>query len=181
MCGYAAGGGDDEEVWGGMRAGSIARRGAMLAAAVVAGTLLAACGDDDDTSSGSDSTALSEASADNGTDDTTAPTDTGGVDGTSPTPSTPEPGSVGTGAQSGENAELCALATEMFTQESPPTAEQLTDYQELAPDEVSDAVETAAAPLIEAGEDVVAFFNAYGQDDVEAAVNEINMWETENC
>ena len=160
-----------------MRTGRTARRGSALVAAVIAGVLLAACGDDDDSSSSDDTAAPVEAPADTATDDTTAPADTGTGDIAAPTEAPADTATVGTG----ENAELCALATEMFSQESPPTADQLTQYQALAPDEISDAVATAAPPLIAAGEDVVAFYNAYAEDDVEAAVNEINLWENENC
>ena len=160
-----------------MRTGRTARRGSALVAAVIAGVLLAACGDDDDSSSSDDTAAPVEAPADTATNDTTTPADTGTDDIAAPTEAPADTATVGTG----DNAELCALATEMASQESPPTADQLTQYQALAPDETSDAVATAAPPLIAAGEDVVAFYNAYAEDDVEAAVNEINLWENENC
>lgn len=79
-------------------------------------------------------------------------------------------------------AELCNLAWDMAEQESFPTAQQLERYQELAPAEIAPAVSAAAQPLIAvADQGVVAQFNAFAVDEVEAAVVEINAWETENC
>jgi hypothetical protein len=101
-------------------------------------------------------------------------------DSTGTTATTEAPTGDTTGGTGG-NEELCALATEMFNQETPPTAAQLEQYKTLAPDDISDAVNTAADALIPAGEDMVAFFNAFAEDDVEAAVEEIDAWETENC
>jgi hypothetical protein len=69
----------------------------------------------------------------------------------------------------------------MADQEDLPTTEQLEQYKAMAPEEITEAVNTAADAIIAAGDDVVAKFNALGDDDVEAAVKEIDSYETENC
>lgn len=125
----------------------------MISMAVAAALTLAACGDDDDAAS--EATATTAASL-----TTEAP-----------------PGSAAVAADD----PYCALVEEMFNQESPPTAAQLAQYQEVAPAEISDAVAIAAPPLVEAGEDMVAFFNAFAVDEVEEAVAEIDAFENETC
>lgn len=86
-----------------------------------------------------------------------------------------------TTAAGGEHEELCALAEEMFNQESLPTAEQIEQYTELAPEEIADAVAVAGPPLIQADGDLVAGLAVVAEDDVEAAVEEIDAWEADNC
>ncbi len=140
----------------------------MMAASILTlAMLMAACGDDDD-------------DAVDAVDTTTAAGDT------APAGETSAPEGEGEGQAltpvTGEFAEVCALAQELFLQEDFPTAEQLTRYQELVPDEIADAVDTAAPPLIAAAGDLVAFFNAFADDEVTAAIDdEINAWEEENC
>lgn len=125
-------------------------------AAALALVVVGCGGDDDDEDASTDTTA---ATADDSTDDTAA--DDGG--------------------DQGELTELCALATEMDEQEDFPSAEQLQQYKELAPDDIADAVNTAADPLIAADGDLPAFFAAFADDDVAAAVDDINAFETEEC
>jgi hypothetical protein len=79
------------------------------------------------------------------------------------------------------NDELCALAQELSEQDGFPTAAQLKRYTELAPPEIADLVAVAGPPLIEANGDSVAVFTAIADDEVEAAINEIDAWESENC
>jgi hypothetical protein len=64
----------------------------------------------------------------------------------------------------GENEELCALAQEMFEQESFPTPEQIEQYTELAPEELQDAVAIAGPPIIEGGGDLSATLVAVADD-----------------
>jgi hypothetical protein len=80
-----------------------------------------------------------------------------------------------------DTTEICKLAKEMFEQDDFPTAAQIKEYTELAPEEIKDAVDTAGPPIIEADGDPAKFFAAIADDDVEAASNEINDWERENC
>jgi hypothetical protein len=79
------------------------------------------------------------------------------------------------------NDELCALAEELFEQENPPTAAQIEQYTELAPEEIGDAVATAGPPVAGADGDLAAFFLAIADDEVEDAIFEIDEWERENC
>ncbi len=165
------------------------RRRLVGTSLVTLAMLVAACGDDDDDAIDAGDTTITsvpETGADTTapTADTTAPTDT------APAGDTTAPGAEGDGEETppslapvtGEFAEVCTLAQEIFLQEDFPTAEQLTRYQELAPDEIADAVETAAPPLIAADGDLVAFFNAFADDEVTEAIDdEINPWEEENC
>jgi uncharacterized cupredoxin-like copper-binding protein len=81
----------------------------------------------------------------------------------------------------GENEELCALAQEMFEQESFPTPEQIEQYTELAPEELQDAVAIAGPPIIEGGGDLSATLVAVADDEVEDATFDIEDWERENC
>ena len=114
----------------------------FLAVAAAATLLFAACGDDDDSAGGDDAT-------------TTTAGDGGGDDG-------------GESAEGSE--EYCALAEEMASQDSFPTAEQLERYQELAPEEIADAVAVAAPPLIESADDPLAQFATFAEDDIEQAM-----------
>jgi hypothetical protein len=84
-------------------------------------------------------------------------------------------------AGGGENAELCALAEEMFDQEDFPSAAQIEKYTELAPGEIEDAVAIAGPPIIEAAGNPAKFFVAIADDDVEDAIFEIDDRERENC
>lgn len=130
------------------------RRGIRIAAAGAALALLvAACGDDDDAAT------TTTAAADEAT--TTTAADGGGGD--------------------GEFAELCALAEEMFNQEDFPTAAQAEQYQELAPEEIQDAVAIAAPAVIDNEGDLVASLAAFADDEVEAALDEINAFEEDEC
>lgn len=80
-----------------------------------------------------------------------------------------------------EDESLCALAAEIAGQEDFPTVDQLTEYKNLAPAEIADAVDVAAPAFIAAGGDAVKFFIALADDDVERAMAEISAWEADNC
>lgn len=84
-------------------------------------------------------------------------------------------------AAADDNEELCALAEEMFEQEEFPSAAQIEQYTELAPDELADAVAVAGPPVAGANGDPAAFFPAIAADEVEEAIFEIDAWEKENC
>jgi len=119
---------------------------------------ITACGDD---SSSSDSTAASTtAAAETTAAPTTAATET---------------------SATGEFAELCALAEEMYNQDNPPTAEQLTKYQALAPEEIKPAVDALATPLLAAGDSVIDFFKVIAKDDIQAQMDTVDAWEEANC
>ena len=142
----------------------------LLAALAATGLLVAAgCGDDDDDDA-SDTT-----EADAGTTATTAATEaTDGADS-----STPPSGDVAD--VDPEFADVCAVAQEIYESDSFPTADQLQRYQAVAPDEIKDAVETAAPPLIAADDDPVALLAVFAQDDIESASAEIDAFENEHC
>lgn len=90
-------------------------------------------------------------------------------------------GSVAKPGPNNDPAAYCKLAKKVAKQESFPTVKQLRQFQELAPDAISEPIAFAAPKLIEAGDDVVAQFNAFGADDVEDAITEINAFETAEC
>jgi hypothetical protein len=155
----------------------------ILATAAAAALTLAACGDDDDTASEATTVpATTEAPATTAAATTAAPATTAA---TTEAPATTEASASGdassTGGGTATDDPYCALALEMDSQESLPTAEQLTQAQELAPPELQEAASIAAPPLIAAGDDPVAFFAAYAQDDVEQAVEQLNAYEDANC
>ncbi|MDZ4825079.1 MAG: hypothetical protein SGJ13_01275 [Actinomycetota bacterium] len=127
-----------------------------MALALVSG--LAACGgDDDDDDAATDETT---AEADDATDETTDETTAEAEEAASP---------------------YCALALEMFGQDSFPTPDQLEQAQELAPAEIAEQVAIAVPALAATGEDSVAFFNAFAEDDVEEAIEDINEFENVEC
>jgi hypothetical protein len=147
----------------------------LIAAAAAAALTLAACGDDDDAASEATTAAPTTTEAPT---TTAAPTTT-----EAPATTAADSGSSTTEASAtGEASDpYCALVMEMYNQETPPTAEQLTQYQEIAPAGIQDAVAVAVPALTAVGDDMVAFFNAYAQDDVEQAIDEINAFENETC
>ncbi len=93
----------------------------------------------------------------------------------------PDDATTTTAAACGANEELCALAEELADQEDVPSAAQIEQYTELAPPELEEAVSVAGPPIIAADGDPAAFFVALAEDDVEAAVLDIDEWEAENC
>lgn len=140
---------------------------AMISVGAALVLVLGACGDDDDSESaatGAPAADTTEGAADETTAETTAAT-----------------AESTTGGSAAEGDELCALATEMYEQEDFPSVEQLQRYQELAPDEIADAVNQLAEPMIASGDDVVALLNVVAEDDNEAANEEINAFEEETC
>jgi uncharacterized cupredoxin-like copper-binding protein len=125
--------------------------------------VLAACGDDDDSTT---ATTAVQASA---TTAAAAPTSSAGSEGSTPS----------SGSQPVPD-EICALARQMDEQEEFPTDAQLQKYKELAPDEIKADVNKAADALLDAA-DPVAEFNAFGSDDIEPSIANINAWEEKNC
>src|SRR5262245_36691218 len=157
----------------------------LLSFAACAALALAACGDDDDDAADQAPAATTEAPA----AATEAPATTAAA--TTAAPATTEAPATTAAADSADDAATattevaadpyCALAEEIAMQESPPSAEQLTRYQELAPPEIADAVATLAPALITAGDDMVAFYAAFAEDDAESASAQIDAYETEAC
>lgn len=154
----------------------------LIALAAATALALAACGDDDDADEATTAApATTPAPA-----TTAAPAPTAAPVTTAPAP-TAAPVTTAADARSGEasgSAEadpFCALVLELYNQESPPTADQLADYQRIAPAEIEHAVSVAAPKLIAAGDDMTKFFAIYAQDDVEQAVDEINEFENATC
>ena len=75
-------------------------------------------------------------------------------------------------------AELCELAAEVNEQDGPPTAEQLEQYAELAPEELRPEVETLGAAFAAAGEDLGAVFS---DPEASAALEQITEFEATSC
>src|SRR5688572_5977514 len=100
--------------------------------------------------------------------------DAGGASGT-------EEETTTTAAAGDDLDQLCALAATLFEQDEFPSADQIRSYQELAPPELRDAVETAGAAVTEHEGDFVATFAAFAEDDVEVALAEINTFENDTC
>ena len=82
---------------------------------------------------------------------------------------------------SAEFQEYCAAAWKLSDNDGFPSEKQLQPLLDSAPAEISAPIGVAAPALIAAGSDPVAQFNAFAADDVEAAVAQINAWETANC
>lgn len=77
--------------------------------------------------------------------------------------------------------EFCAAARAISDAEDVPAPEQIQRYQELAPEEIQEAAQTAGGPFIEAAGDPVATFAVFGRDEVEAALDELEAFEAEHC
>ncbi len=75
----------------------------------------------------------------------------------------------------------CDAAWKLAGQDGFPTAKQLQVLKDSAPADISAPIDVAAPKLIAAGSDTVAQYNAFAADDVEAAIAQINAWETQNC
>lgn len=135
-----------------------ARRGLVIA--VVGLMALAGCGDDDD----SDTAAT-----------TSAPP---AVRNTVTTPI--EAGAEADPAASGGEASeaYCTLARELNQQDSFPTADQLEEYQALAPDAVAEEVEAIATAFAAADGDPAKIF---GDPDTSAAIEALTAFEAEAC
>lgn len=82
---------------------------------------------------------------------------------------------------SAEFQEYCDAARDQSKQDSFPSAKQIQTLVDSAPADISAPINVVGPQLIAAGSDPVAQFNAFSADDVEAAIAEINAWETENC
>lgn len=126
--------------------------GRIAVLAAALGMALAACGDDDEDAGGS-AASTTEAAAEETT----------------------------TTAAEGELAEVCALAREISEQEDFPSPEQVQRYQELAPEELQPALDVAVPSVVDNADDPVAMMAAFADDDVEAAIAEIDAFEDENC
>jgi len=87
----------------------------------------------------------------------------------------------GGGAGEDEYEAVCAVANEIFEQDDFPSAEQVQRYEEVAPPELAGAVTQAAPPFVEHEGDPVALFAAFADDEVEAAIAQINAFEAEHC
>jgi hypothetical protein len=77
--------------------------------------------------------------------------------------------------------EYCDGAWDLFEQDSFPKPAQIQVLVDAAPDAIAAPIGVAGPALIAAGTDPVAQMNAFGADDVEAAIAQINEWEKENC
>jgi hypothetical protein len=75
----------------------------------------------------------------------------------------------------GDLAAYCTASAELDAQESFPTDEQLDEIAELAPDEISDEVDTVVELLKEEGE------AAYQGEEIEDLFAPIVDFDTENC
>ena len=71
--------------------------------------------------------------------------------------------------------------TELFELEGFPSVEQLQSYQQLAPEPIADAVDEVTEPLINSGGDLVESLKVLADDDIEAAIAEIDAFEEETC
>lgn len=81
----------------------------------------------------------------------------------------------------GNLAAYCKVAKAVNAADGPPTTPQLRQLRKLAPAEIREQANTAATPLIAAGDDPIAGSNAFGDDDVEAAIEIIDAFDAENC
>lgn len=72
-------------------------------------------------------------------------------------------------------AAYCAASAELDAEESFPTDEQLDEIAELAPDAISDEVETVVELFKEEGE------AAYQREDIEDLFAPVEEFEAENC
>jgi hypothetical protein len=134
-------------------------KGGLVAALFGVTMLLAACGDDDDDAVTATTTEASDATTTTAADDTT----TTAVD-----------------EVNAEFAEYCGLAREVDEQPNFPTAEQLEELRDLAPDEIAEEAQIVVAGFLEAieGGD---FTTAFDDPEVGANLEAINAFDAEEC
>lgn len=82
---------------------------------------------------------------------------------------------------SSEFAEICALAQVMNDQEMPPTAAQMTQYQELAPQDLRPDIDPLVEAFVPVEGDLVGFFNVAADDQIEVHLDALAVFEEENC
>ena len=155
----------------------------IFSIAAAAALTLAACGDDDDdaASEATEAPVTTEAPATTAAATTAPPATTAAPATTAPPETAPATTEAAASSTADAADPYCALVLEMFNQETPPTPDQLAQYQEIAPAEIAEPVATAVGPLSAVGDDFVEFFKVYAQDDVEQAIDEINTFENEAC
>lgn len=78
----------------------------------------------------------------------------------------------------GQLDEYCAATAELDSQDEPPTAEQMEEIKDLAPEEIASEVELVADAFIAADGDMGAVF---ADPAVEENLGTIEDWEAENC
>ncbi len=128
----------------------------LVATAAIA---LSGCGDDDaDTDTAKTTTAPAE-----------SPSVADAVDGSTT--------SAGQGVDTDLTA-YCEIAVELTEQDSLPTAEQLAEYQSLAPEAVAEPVATLVAAFEEAGDQPQQVF---ADEEAVAAIEELTAFEAEAC
>lgn len=150
------------------------RRALTGCLAVVALTAAgSACGDDDDDADATGTPATQAASP---------PTTAAAVPTTAASePTEPAEPAEPTGAPGSAPAELaafCGLAEELNNQNGPPTMEQIEEYADLAPDELSEPVGVVVDALNQAGGDFTALFT---DEEAQTAFEELTAYETEQC
>jgi hypothetical protein len=74
--------------------------------------------------------------------------------------------------------EFCSVAARLNSQESLPTAEQLTEYQALAPDEIAEPTAIVVAAFESAADNPQAVFT---DDAAIAAIEELTAFEAQAC
>lgn len=77
-----------------------------------------------------------------------------------------------------EFADYCAAANELDEQDGPPTAEQITELIDLAPEAIAEQAGVVGDALEAADGDVEAIFT---DPAASTAIGEIEQWESENC
>ncbi len=75
-------------------------------------------------------------------------------------------------------SDYCGIAQEINDQEDFPSAEQLEEIRELAPEEIADEISTVVDAFLAAGDDP---FAAFEDPAVEAAFGPIEAFDAENC
>lgn len=143
---------------------SILRKAVTLVALAAVMFAAAACGDDD------------------AADTTVVPSSTEAAGSPMPVPGSEGVAETIVEGASDDDGEVCAVAQELWEQEGFVSHAQLERYIAAAPAEIKAEVDLAAGRLLDTTEgDVVAFFNAFADDAVEAAIEVIDAFEEERC
>jgi hypothetical protein len=82
------------------------------------------------------------------------------------------------GAEAPSLDEFCSVAAELNSQDSLPTAEQLADYQSLAPDDIAEPTAIVVAAFEAAADDPQAVFT---DEAAVAAIGELTAFEAQAC
>lgn len=101
---------------------------------------------------------------------------------TAAAPAAPATAAASATSAGDDMAAYCAVATELDASDTfPPAGDLMSRYVQVAPAELSTQMVLVTDRLIPVSEDPTAFFVAFADDEVEAALAQVDAFEAEHC